>query len=285
MNMEKPVSAFEESGEGTQEAGQGSTVPPGQHFRIVLIGHNGKMGRMLRDRLHQAGHSVLGIDRVLRDGTPVMDEEAMASAVAQGDIILLSVPVTALEALMGMLGPMLKSEQLLMDITSVKVFPMQWMEREHPGPVIGSHPLFGPSPMPEQLRVILVAGKNAENRHCAMAQMLYESMGCSVEWASAREHDAGVALSQSLNFAVSASFFSSLAENPDVRRFLTPSFTRHLEAARKHLTVDTEMFCEFTVYNPCFGEAVERFLRIMGSAADGKLREIAAGASRWYNGG
>lgn len=284
MNTAKSVGSVCTKWRDSMDEGARERTPQSdQGLKITLVGHNGKMGKMLQERLRMAGHSVHGIDRVARDGKMKMDEAALASAVAQADVVLLSVPVTVLEALSGVLGPMLEPGQLLMDITSVKMLPMEWMERTCQGPVIGSHPLFGPAPTQEQLRVILVRGRNTDASHCAMAETLYKSMGCAVEWASAREHDTGVALSQSLNFAVSASFFSSLLEEPDVRRFLTPSFTRHLDAARKHLTDDTDMFCEFTAYNPCFGEAVERFMRIMGSTVDGNLREIAAGASRWYN--
>jgi prephenate dehydrogenase len=67
-----------------------------------------------------------------------------------------------------------------------------------------------------------------------------------------------------------------------VRRFLTPSFKRHLEAARKHLTMDTEMFCEFTACNPCFADAVRQYERILARVASGDLRSVASEAARWY---
>lgn len=253
---------------------------------VTLVGSRGRMGLMLTERLRKAGHKVLGLSKAdLTAG----QRGVPASALSDRDIILLCVPVTALpEALQALRTRMPGRLPLLMDITSVKVRPMLLMEEHFPGPVIGSHPLFGPRPLPEEMRVALARGSRAEERHCRMAEMLFRSIGCSVFWCGAEEHDRGVGLAQSLNFALSAAYFTSLARFGD-RRFLTPSFRRHLEAARKHLTVDAAMFCEFTALNPHFPELLHRYAAVLAEAAEpdasgenGGLRGLAREAAVWY---
>jgi prephenate dehydrogenase len=132
------------------------------------------------------------------------------------------------------------------------------------------------------MKVALVRGKNAGTGACAEAEQLFRRMGCATFWTTAAEHDLGVGFAQSLNFTVSAAFFCSLARNRGIRPFFTPSFKRHLEAARKHLTTDKKMFCEFTSLNPAFQKALEEYQGILAEVAVGGLSKIADEAALWY---
>jgi prephenate dehydrogenase len=197
-------------------------------------------------------------------------------------IVLLCVPVTALEAALREIAPHLGPDHLLMDITSVKTFPLRWMETAFSGQIVGAHPLFGPRPRPEEMRVALVRGARAGEAACREAERLFRRIGCATFWTTAEEHDAGVGLAQSLNFTVSAAFFCALARQGGIEPFLTPSLKRHLEAARKHLTVDTDMFCSFTSMNPEYPKVLDRYRAILEEALAGNLARIAAEAAVWY---
>lgn len=272
----------EESGNSPaqRDANREAARPP-----LVLIGHQGKMGRMLLTRWQQAGYAVHGLDRVpdtTGDGSASLREEDLRRVLPLGKIVLLCVPVGAVEETMQKVGPLLSEEQALMDITSVKTLPMRWMEENFFGPVIGAHPLFGPNPAPEDERVALVPGQKALEEHCLTAEKLFRDMGCVTFRCTAEEHDCGVGFAQSLNFLVSATFFAALKKNPGVVPFLTPSFKRHLEAARKHLTQDTDMFCEFTAQNPCLDHVLSAFRDTFEEAAAGNFREVARQAASWY---
>ena len=89
-----------------------------EQLRIVLVGHEGRMGRMLRQRLEAAGHEVRGVDRPSCDGELKLNLDALAMAVQGHDIDLISVPVSAMEHLVGLLASLLLQDQLLMGITS-----------------------------------------------------------------------------------------------------------------------------------------------------------------------
>lgn len=252
---------------------------------VCVIGSQGRMGHSLGTRWRDAGYTVHGVDRVPEPEGPVLRQGDVANAVALADIVVLCVPVTALREVLALVVPTMRPEQLLMDVTSVKVRPVRWMEEAFAGPVIGTHPLFGPNPAPEALRTALVRGHGSTEAHAAWVEEMFHCFGCRTFWATAEEHDRGVALAQSLNFTVSAAFFATLAENEHVRDFLTPSFTRHLEAARKHLTQDTAMFCEFTGENPMFPEMVRQYREVLDRVAAGELADVAKEAAIWYGRG
>ena len=253
---------------------------------VCVIGGRGGMGSMLMRELATAGYAVAGLDKTGRtdrtpDASPVREKE-WEDAVGGSLIILLAVPATALRGALEKLAPLLTGKHILMDITSVKSLPMQWMEAAFSGPVIGSHPLFGPVPNAEDMRVALVRGQNAGAEACGHAEALFRRLRCATFWTTAEEHDTGVAFAQSLNFTVSAAFFCALARHEGIRPFLTPSFKRHLEAARKHLTQDTAMFLEFTALNPAFASVLGQYQSILTEAAAGNLATIAAQAASWY---
>lgn len=259
---------------------QKGTQANGQSGRVAIIGIDGRMGSMLSQRLQAAGYEVDGMD--LKPGSRITSQSGLARLLTRARIILLCVPVGSLCRCLEDVSNFLSSGHLLMDITSVKALPMAWMEEVFPGAVVGSHPMFGPEPRQEDMKVALVRGSRATEADCAEAAQLFKSFGCEVFWSGADEHDRGVALSQSLTFAVSAAFFAALERHEGIEAYLTPSFKRHLEAARMHLTQDAPMFLEFSGMNPEFPMALKEFRSVFDELAAGNLKSVAAEAARWY---
>lgn len=255
-----------------------TAMPPGSGaLNIVLVGCTGRMGAMLLTAWQRAGYEAAGVECL--PGVP-FDPAPFSDA----HVIVLAVPVSALCPVISRIAPHLLPEQLLMDITSVKTLPMLIMQEFHAGPVIGTHPLFGPAPRKDDLRTALVAGHHVEERHRHTAEALFACLGSSCFWSDAREHDHGVALAQSLNFAMSAAFFSTIARHPECFPFLTPSFKRHREAARKHLTEDRKMFCEFTAHNPCFADALQAYGDALGESLN-NMEGLSEEAAAWFGNG
>lgn len=215
---------------------------------IGIIGYKGKMGSMFMRDLSSRGYTVNGIDIKLKEDNQsipssplsegmqnedIFDSEELRSFISTSKFIIFCIPVTTLQATLQAIAPyLLKERHVLMDITSVKILPMQWMEEVFDGQIIGTHPLFGPTPNPSDKKVALIKGRNVEKRHALFIEEMFTQLGCSFFWTTAQEHDTGVAFAQSLNFTVSAAFFCALDRRDCIRPFLTPSFKRHLEAAR-----------------------------------------------------
>lgn len=250
---------------------------------LLLIGGNGRMGAMFHRRWAAAGYTPYSLDlEKSASGQGALSVERLNQLLPKVQAVVLCVPCSALAELSQLLATKLDPEQILLDITSVKTLPMQLMQTAYSGPVVGTHPLFGPEPGPDATRVTLVRGENAADRHVAFVEKIFCDIGCEPFLATAEEHDAASARVQSLNFVSSAAYFATLAKHRGLERYLTPSFTRHLDAARKLLTKDAAMFCEFTEANPFFAEALRDFQETLARAGKGELSDVSCSASSWY---
>jgi prephenate dehydrogenase len=241
---------------------------------ISIIGF-GKMGRFFHKKLVSLGYTVYALDKE--------DLLNAAEVLKKSRLILLSVPVSSMKPVLTQIQRFLDpGRHILSDITSVKLLPMQYMQEAFKGAIVGTHPLFGPEPNPSDMKAALIPGRNTAEEAVQYLEELYCKMGCLTFRCNAQEHDHGVGVAQSLNFAVSAAFFSLLAREKGIRPFLTPSFKRHLQAAQKHLTVDKEMFCEFTEQNPEFNKTLRDYDKIIHEMLHGGLKKISDEAAIWY---
>lgn len=66
--------------------------------------------------------------------------------IAQKDIVILCIPVQFLEDTLIKIKDLVKANSLILDVSSVKVIPIELMKKHLPSKVeiIGTHPLFGP---------------------------------------------------------------------------------------------------------------------------------------------
>lgn len=241
---------------------------------MTIIGANGAMGKFFKNRLQQAGLEVLSLDKPL-------PAELLASCLPGSDLVLLAIPAQALPPVLEQIRPYLKQDAILADICSVKTKPLELMLGSHPGPVVGSHPLFGPDPEPEtSLRTALVQGRSQS----ALLQMqdLMQDIGLQTFFCSAKEHDRALAYIQGLNFVTTVSYLASLTEDPGLEKFLTPSFQRRLDAAQKMLTQDSELFQGLFEANPFSYEAVRKYRLFLNLAAAGELDLLQDKASWWW---
>ena len=281
--------------------GADKRLPPAANpgLRIALIGHRGRMGDMLLRRWREAGYEVRGADRESTVSSAAFQARpaghvetanaiapaALAEAVRDVHAVALCVPAKALPSVLADLAPLLAPGQVLFDITSVKMLPMEQMEAVHHGPVVGTHPLFGPAPTPDDLTVAVTPGARAHEEHIRLVEGLYTAFGCRVFRTTARDHDRGAAFVQGLNFISSAAYLASLAQREDVLPFLTPSFRRRLEGARKLLTEDGDMFQGFTTANPMTGDAIHTFRLFLDLVEGGGLPDVLRRARWWYETG
>lgn len=245
--------------------------------QTTIVGCNGRMGKMLMTRAADAELSVCGIDRPF---TTVSLQKA-----GQTQLALLCVPARHLEATLKTLLPYLPQTCILADITSVKEGPMRQMEAHWTGPVVGTHPLFGPKNKPgDALPVALVKGQNAGAVHVNKVRQFFEAIGCSVFSCSACEHDQAMAKIQNMNFITNLAYFAALAGDKSLLPFLTPSFERRKTAAAKMLTEDAEMFAGLFEANGHSHEAVRQYRRMLNLAASGDVELLCKRAQWWWQG-
>lgn len=104
----------------------------------------------------------------------------MEEGVAAADVVIVGVPVPAMENLLEQIKDHVKPGALVMDVGSVKVYPSQWMDRLLPSTVdvICTHPLVraaGCQPRDKGLRMVLcpLRGPAVDQRMERLSAFLY----------------------------------------------------------------------------------------------------------------
>jgi prephenate dehydrogenase len=244
--------------------------------KIVLVGARGRMGSMLCARAAERGIAVTGADIPLAPDT-------LGPACSRAALAILCVPAAFFEDAVRAVCPHLPPQAVLCDITSVKEAPLLQMEKHWPGPVVGTHPLFGPTPdANDDKPVALVPGRGAKAAHLALVRKFFLSIGCRVFETTAQEHDQAMARIQGVNFITTLAYFALLADRDEILPFVTPSFRRRLDAAKKMLTEDTGLFAGIFNANPYSLAAVRQYRQMLNLAAGGDIELLCERAKWWW---
>jgi len=250
---------------------------------VAVVGARGEMGRLFVSRARAAGLGVRELDRPLT-------RAAAAEALTDADMVLLCVPIDAMAQVLSLAAPLLDGRQILADVCSVKDTPMSQMMAAYAGPVVGTHPLFGGVlPEPEDRRVAVCPGREGgaagdrDGEAAAAVSAFMVRLGFVPFASTAREHDAAQSLVQGLNFVTTVAYLATAAGQEGILRFVTPSFRRRLEAARKMCLRDAPMFEAMFESNPASQEAVRIFRSHLNVAAGGDIDLLVERARWWWS--
>ncbi|MFW5489634.1 MAG: prephenate dehydrogenase/arogenate dehydrogenase family protein [Desulfovibrio sp.] len=254
---------------------------------VAVIGSKGEMGSLFMEVCREAGLDAAGLDKSMTD-------DDLADFIPGRDLVLLCVPMSVFPQVLRQVVPHLDGKQILADVCSVKANPVRRMLAAYKGPVVGTHPLFGGNlPAPEDRRVAVCPG-NEYGRDMSPAQMesakksldavirFMQHIGFIPFETTTREHDIALGYIQGLNFVTTVSYLSATAKQPNIDRFITPSFRRRLEAARKMLNNDAQMFEAMFETNPYSLDCVRQFRSHLNIAAGGDIDLLVQRAGWWW---
>ncbi|MHC1636183.1 MAG: prephenate dehydrogenase/arogenate dehydrogenase family protein [Candidatus Methanospirareceae archaeon] len=175
----------------------------------------------------EMGVEFLNID-VLKEGEDL-------KKVVDTDILLISVPIDITAEVIERIGPLMRKNSLLMDITSVKRIPMEAMERSTRGDVevLGTHPLFGPTARSIRGQTIVFVPL----RRGHLFEFIYDIFkrnGARVEFLDAAEHDRIMAIVQGLPHFILISLAVTLK-----------NLSIDVEASRKYMSPTYDIITDF----------------------------------------
>ncbi|MFC1984319.1 prephenate dehydrogenase/arogenate dehydrogenase family protein, partial [Chloroflexota bacterium] len=112
-------------------------------------------------------------------------------AVNGADAVLLSVPIDNFEEVVEQVCPYMRPEQVIMDITSIKMFPVETMHKHiKTGLTLGIHPVFGPGAENVANQNFVLTPTNEKERTLAQKVREYlETRGAKVTLMTPQEHD------------------------------------------------------------------------------------------------
>ena len=154
------------------------------------------MGRWFANLLIKDGKDVLITGRSeqkLREVKEQLDVETSTSiaAVKSADVVIISVPIDTFEAVVKELQPHIHSGQIILDVTSIKVSPVDIMHRYlKSASVLGTHPVFGPGARDLVNKNFVLTPTNEKEQTLAEKVRQYlEKLGAKVSLMPPQEHD------------------------------------------------------------------------------------------------
>ncbi|MBX3248994.1 MAG: bifunctional chorismate mutase/prephenate dehydrogenase [Myxococcales bacterium] len=231
---------------------------------VAIIGGEGGMGRSMARLFGDLGHAVLvsDVDTALRP----------AEAARLADVVIVSVPIRVTEQVIRELGPLVREDALMMDVTSIKEMPLRAMMAHCRGSVLGTHPMFGPGAHSfTGQRVVLCPGRGEAWQ--AWAAEAFRSRGLVVTETSAEAHDRAMSIVQVLNHFQTQVMGLALARAgvplEETLAFTSPTYLLEAYVVGRHFAQSPGLYGPIEMFNPRVAEVTSGF-----RAAAEELTEI-----------
>jgi len=232
--------------------------------RLGLIGF-GAFGRLTARHLSER-FEILAYDPVATDDLGLVQLTGLAEAAAC-PIVILAVPVEALEATVKAIAPHVAPNALIIDVGSVKVLPARLMAEGLPQGVrlVGTHPLFGPQSGKDGIAGLRIAVCPINDDRAArrVAAFCRKILGLKVFAVSPEDHDREAAVVQGLTHLIARVL---LAMEPLPSRMTTASFERIMQAVEMVRHDSPAVFRAIERDNPFAAGVRERFFALADEA-------------------
>jgi len=239
--------------------------------KIAIIGSSGNMGRWFASFLLKDGKEVVILGRnesKLMEVKQRLGVEVATSveAVSGADVILLSVPIGSFEEVVKQVQPYVQPRQVVVDITSVKVLPVEIMHKYiKAGAVLGTHPVFGPGARGvKNQNFVLTPTNNDEETLAERVTQYLEARGARVTIMTPQEHDEMMAVVLGLAHfisIVSADTLAGFDKLPLMREISGSTYKVLLTLVESVISEDPELYASLQMNLPKMAEIEELFQR------------------------
>ena len=185
-------------------------------------------------------------------------------AACSQQIVILCMPISAMCQTLRQAAPLLRKNSLVIDVCSVKVYPVQWMRELLPETVsiLPTHPMFGPDSAADSLQgcKIVLCPERIDSAQYQQIKSWLEDQGLVVIKATAQEHDEKIAVSLSLTHFIGRSLSAFGARSLDID---TEGYKRlmHILGVVSHDT--WQLFEDMHAYNPFAKQKRQDFIDAM----------------------
>jgi prephenate dehydrogenase len=229
-----------------------------------IIGGTGKMGTIFAGIFDRAGYDVEVSGR--------STELTPASLAEQCDLVIVSVPIHDTVRVIQGIAPLLSKDQLVCDLTSLKVQPVEAM-LESKAQVIGLHPMFGPTVSSLRHQTIILCPARADEKTLQGLLTIFKGEGAECTISTPDAHDRMMAVVQGLTHFVTLCMADSVRRLgigiETTRAFTSPVYQIELALVGRLLSQDPSLYADILQQNPF----VPDVLSVCTSSA-GDLRRI-----------
>lgn len=182
--------------------------------------------------------------------------------VASQDVVIIAVGIRNFEEVLKSIKPYVRKNSLVIDVCSVKEYPVGIMKRYLPRYVniLSTHPLFGPDSVRKGLKGnrIVVYPVRMKKEYFGKIKTVLSGIGLEIIELNPAEHDKIMAHTQMLMHLIAR----SLLVNKNEKNVATTENFQKLAGLFYVLMKDSnELFCDMIRYNRYSSEAYNEFLK------------------------
>jgi prephenate dehydrogenase len=187
-------------------------------------------------------------------------DSASLETVARTDVVILAVPISRLKEVLVQVRPLLKAKSLVIDVCSVKEYPIRWLQELLPDDVeiLGTHPMFGPDSAAESLegrKIALCPVRIATARFEKIRRYL-DSKGLVTIETTPTDHDRQIAVSLALTHFIGRTLAGMGVQSQEID---TEGYKRLLRILEVVEHDSWQLFEDMHRYNPYAREARQLF--------------------------
>lgn len=207
--------------------------------KIVIVGGTGRMGSLIAKLLKKDGFKVTICGRRLEVAKKVAKKlgvsyNTIKDGVREAKVVIVSVPIENTYKVCKDIAKQMKTNTLLVEISSVKTGIADKLAKELPNHIkyLSIHPLFGPQA--KSLNKQNVAVIKTKMDPCSQKVVEYlKGKGAQIAFLSVDEHDRAMAVVQAMHHFATLSFLYALTNQ--LRKFKEPQklLTRSLKLTLK----------------------------------------------------
>jgi len=215
---------------------------------VGIIGGTGKMGTFFGEVFSRAGHVVLCAGRHT-DVTP-------RDIARDCELVIVSVPIRQTVDVIDSIAPVLTEEQILSDLTSLKVMPVRAMLKSK-ARVLGMHPMFGPSVTSLLGQTIVVTPARCDNAAMEKVTSILRDQGARITQSTPGEHDRLMAIVQGLTHFVTLCV-ADTTRRMNIRPeetvpYMSPVYQMEMGLVGRLLGQDPSLYGDMLMMNPYVG--------------------------------
>jgi len=247
--------------------------------KFLIIGGSGGMGKLFGKYFKQHGFDVTIYARNrerLKEAATEMGvnyEFSLERSVKEADIVMVTIPISSTPEIIKKVGPYLKENALIFDITSIKkaVFEaLEDLKNKFPVNCISLHPMFGPGikDMKNYVMVVLKIG-GTDKYDIIINDLLdiFRSDGLIITETSPDIHDKRVALTLGVPHMLNILFLNLLKNSNEnlneLTKYTGTTFLLQKVFAESIIQREMEMFGEIQMENQQFLAILEMFEKLV----------------------
>ncbi len=206
---------------------------------VLILGGSGQMGGFFATLFMKSGYTVRQLNSKDWDNAKDLCKDI--------DLAIISVPIDRTSDIINRIAPFLEPQTILADLTSIKVDPLEKMLSAHSGPVVGLHPIFGPTSGSLDKQIVVVTpGRDSKTCQWVIDQLAL--WGAVIVESTPKEHDQIMEFVQTLRHFATFSFGQFLFEkNIQLERsleFSSPIYRLELGMVGRLFAQDGSLYSE-----------------------------------------